>query len=283
VRKDGSQFWANVTITAMRDSSGTLVGYAKVTRDLSERRKLEQERLAHAHAQEAVRLRDEFLSLASHELKTPLTVLQLQLDALRERLGATDHTVRAKLERSMRAAQRLGELVEALLDVSRIATGGFVLRRECADMAEIVSIAVDRLHEAAAAAGCALSVVAEKAIGQWDRSRIDQVISNLVSNAIRYAAGTPIEVSVTRDTTSVVIAVRDHGPGLGEGQLPRIFERFERGVPIRHFGGLGLGLYLVRQITEAHGGSITANNAEGGGACFMVRMPLPSIDNPQVT
>jgi len=283
LRKDGTRFWANVVITALRDPSGALLGFAKVTRDLTERRQLEDERVRLARAHEAVRLRDEFLSLASHELKTPLTVLRLQLEALRERLPADDRITRAKLDRSNRAGQRLTELVEALLDVSRIATGQFTLHPERADLADIVATAVDRLHETATAAGCALSVTADCAIGTWDRSRIDQVVTNLVSNAIRYAAGTPIEVTVTRSSDDAVIAVRDRGPGLADGQVNRIFERFERGASIRHFAGLGLGLYVVRQITEAHGGGVTAENSTGGGACFTVRLPLDAVFPAAVT
>jgi PAS domain S-box-containing protein len=281
IRKDGTRFWANVVITALRDRSGLLIGYAKVTRDLSDRHKLEQERIQHAHAQEAVRLRDEFLSLASHELKTPLTVLQLQLEALCDRIDTADRGTHAKLERSTRAGQRLAELVEALLDVSRIATGRFALNLERGDVADIVECAVDRMHETAEVAGCALSVSADHAIGRWDRSRLDQVITNLLSNAIRYAAGTAIEVTVTREASDVVIAVRDRGPGIpDEPHSTRIFERFERGASMRHFGGLGLGLYLVRQISEAHGGSATAHNRDGGGACFTVRLPIaPNPDN----
>src|SRR6185295_16969876 len=122
------------------------------------------------------RLRDEFLSLASHELKTPLTVLQLQLESLHARL-TDDATTLAKLDRSHRAMQRLTELVEALLDVSRIATGRFALNLEHADLADIVTTAVDRMHESAAAARCALSVTTHPAVGTWDRSRIDQVVT----------------------------------------------------------------------------------------------------------
>jgi PAS domain S-box-containing protein len=282
VRKDGSRFWANVVITALRDSAGTLIGFAKITRDLTERRKAEEERLVLAHAQEAVRLRDEFLSLASHELKTPLTVLQLQLDALRDRISTDDRTTLAKLERSHRAGVRLAELVEALLDVSRIATGRFALRFEQGDAADIVAIAVDRLHEAAAVAGCTLSITTDPAIGIWDRSRLDQIVTNLVSNAIRYAAGSPISVSVACREGEAVIAVRDRGPGLPEGQLARVFERFQRAASMRHYGGLGLGLYVVRQLTEAHGGSVTAENPAGGGACFIVRLPVRSVDSELV-
>ena len=299
VRKDGSRFWANVVITALRDATGALIGYAKVTRDLTQRRELEEERVRLAHAQEALRLRDEFLSLASHELKTPLTVLRLQLEALRERLSSgerdRDRATGGKLDRSFRACQRLSELVDSLLDASRIASGQFTLHFERADLADIVATAVDRLHEAAEVAGCPLSITADTAIGSWDRSRIDQVVTNLVSNAIRYAAGAPIEVRVARDAAALgeaagdgapgaeagaVIEVRDRGPGLPAGQLSRIFERFERSASMRHYAGLGLGLYVVRQIAEAHGGRVTAENAADGGACFTVRLPLgrPSGD-----
>jgi signal transduction histidine kinase len=115
-------------------------------------------------------------------------------------------------------------------------------------------------------------------IGRWDRSRLDQMISSMLSNALRYAAGTPITVVMTRELDEVVIAVRDRGPGVPDDQVVRIFERFERGASMRHFGGLGLGLYLVRQIAEAHGGSATASNAPGGGACFTVRLPISDVD-----
>ncbi|HEX3476423.1 MAG TPA: ATP-binding protein [Kofleriaceae bacterium] len=274
LRRDGTRFWANVVITALRDPSGALIGYAKVTRDLTERRQLEEERVRVAHAEEAVRLRDEFLSLASHELRTPLTVLLLQLAAVRERITGDDRATLAKLERSDRAGQRLTELIDALLDVSRIATGRFSLHREQADLADIVATAVDRLREIAASAGCTLSVAVDHAIGAWDRSRIDQIVTNLVSNSIRYAAGSPIAVTVERRDHDAVIEVRDQGPGLPDGQIARMFERFERGTSMRHYAGLGLGLYVVRQITEAHGGQVTAENSAGGGACFTVRLPL---------
>lgn len=274
VRKDGSRFWANVVITALRDAQGALIGYAKITRDLTERRQLEEERVRSARAQEAVRLRDEFLSLASHELKTPLTVLQLQLDALRAQVATDDRATLAKLERTHRASLRLTEMVDALLDVSRIATGQFTLQLEPVDLGEIVTAVVGRLRDTATNAGCELSLATEHVVGCWDRARIDQVVSNLVANAVRYAAGSPITLRVVRQVDDALIEVHDHGPGLPAGQLARIFERFERGASMRHFGGLGLGLYVVRQIIEAHGGQVTAENGAGGGACFTVRLPL---------
>lgn len=244
------------------------------SRDITAHKRGEAERVQLARAEEATRLRDEFLALASHELRTPLTVLQLQLDALRTQLDASDRTTVAKLQRSSRACERLGELVEALLDVSRIATGRFALTLERSDAADIARAAADRLREAADAAGCAVTVVTQAAIGSWDRARIEQVIANLISNAVRYAAGTPIAIAVRSAGDAAVIEVRDHGPGLPEDQLGRLFERFERAASFRHYGGLGLGLYFVRQVIEAHGGQVTAHNAVDGGACVTLELPL---------
>ena len=274
VRKDGSSFWANVVITALRDPKGELVGFAKVTRDLTERRKLEEERVQLAKAQEAIRLRDEFLSIASHELKTPLTALQLQLESVRERVDALDHGAACRIDRAARSGERLGDLIEALLDVSRIATGRFELSPQRFDLADAAREAVEGLRASAAKAHCELVLEIETSlVGTWDRVRIEQVLTNLVSNAIKYAAGAPIEVSLTADGDIAVIEVRDHGPGIPEPHLHRIFGRFERAASMRHYGGLGLGLYVSREIVAAHGGDVTARNDPGGGARFTVRLP----------
>src|SRR5712691_97183 len=146
VRKDGSRFWANVIITAMRDPSGELIGFAKVTRDLTERRRLEDEKIRLAQAQEAIRLRDEFLSIASHELKTPLTALQLQLQGVREKVKALDEQAAARLERATRSGARLADVIEALLDVTRIATGRFELNPATFDLSEAVGEVLERLR-----------------------------------------------------------------------------------------------------------------------------------------
>jgi hypothetical protein len=273
VRKDGTQFWANVIITALRDQHGRLVGFGKVTRDLTERRRHEEERVRFAQAQEAVRLRDEFLSIASHELKTPLTVLQLQLDALTERIRSVDATLAERIERTTRASDRLTQLVDTLLDVSRIATGKFDLERERMDLAQVAREVVERMGEAARAASSRIDVEGPSELeGTWDKIRVEQVLTNLLGNAIKYAAGTPIKLNVFDDAGTAVIEVRDRGPGLPpEGN--QLFERFERAASMRNYGGLGLGLYLVQQIAEAHGGSVAAMNAPEGGARFLVRLP----------
>jgi signal transduction histidine kinase len=277
VRKDGSRFWANVVITPMRGSSNELVGFVKVTRDLTERRKMEEERLRLAHAEEAIRLRDEFLSIASHELRTPLTALQLQLDVVRERASRLDATVARKVERAKKMGDRLARLIDTLLDVSRIATGSLNLNVERSDLGETMREVVERHHESAASAGSELSLIVDGPVwGHWDRLRIEQIATNLVSNALKYGAGQPIELRVAQDAETAVFTVSDRGPGIPDGDRARIFERFERAASTRHYGGMGLGLYIARQITEAHGGTIAAENRPGGGACFSVRLPLVS-------
>jgi len=276
VRKDGSRFWASVVVTPICEASGRLVGFVKVTRDLTERRRSDEERLRLAQAREAVRLRDEFLSIASHELKTPLTALQLQLLNIHDHLGPENEGLSRNLDRARRLADRLGQLVEALLDVSRLTTGRLKLNLESFDLGDAGREVIERLGESARMVGCELSLQVVGAVqGRWDRLRIEQVLTNLISNAIKYAAGSPIRVSLAMPEPNVaVIEVYDGGPGIPEAQLTRIFERFERAASARHYGGLGLGLYVARQIAEAHGGSIGARNLPSGGACFTVRLPL---------
>jgi PAS domain S-box-containing protein len=276
LRKDGAKFWANVVLTAMYTPSGELLGFAKITRDLTERRRLEEESLRRARAEEAVRLRDDFVSIASHELRTPLTAVQIELHALRDRLGAVedDRTVR-RIGRAARNADRLGSLIESLLDVSRIAGGKLVLKTERLDLSQVIGQVVDGLGGMAEQARCELSFRTTGAIeGCWDRLRLQQVVMNLVANALKYGAGKPVTVSVSRDADAAVIEVEDRGPGVPEEDLSRIFGRFERAVSIRHYGGLGLGLYVSQEIVVAEGGTIAVRNHTEGGACFTVRLPI---------
>jgi PAS domain S-box-containing protein len=276
VRKDGTRFWANVVLTALRTPNGELLGFAKVTRDLTEHRKREEERLELARAQESIRLRDEFLAIASHELKTPLTGLQLQIDRL---LADADERSRSKVQVAAQSTKRLADLIESLIEVSRIATGRFDLNRAPGDLVEIVDENVRSFEAAATRAGCALTLTSDGPLpGAWDRVRISQILVNLVSNAIKYAPGRAIEVTTARRDDSVEIAVRDHGPGISPANLRRIFDRFERAASIRHYGGLGLGLYVVREIALAHGGDVEATNPTGGGARIAVRLPLGVAD-----
>jgi PAS domain S-box-containing protein len=282
VRKDGSRFWANVIISAMRDPSGQLIGFAKVTRDLTERRRLEEEKVRLAQAQEAIRLRDEFLSIASHELKTPLTALQLQLQGVREKVKALDEQAAARLERATRSGARLADVIEALLDVTRIATGRFELNPTTFDLSEAVGEVLERLRGNAAQAGCELRARLEPGVtGTWDRMRLEQVVTNLLANSFKYGAGGPVEISLKSDGAQAELMVCDSGPGIPEKDLARIFERFERAVSMRNYGGMGLGLYVTRQIVDAHGGTVEAHNRPAGGAVFIARVPLMPAHRPK--
>jgi PAS domain S-box-containing protein len=276
VRKDGSPFWANVVITAVRDSRGDLVGFTKVTRDLTERRKRQEEQVQLARVTEALRLRDEFLSIASHELRTPLSALQLYLDTMLNGVASDEDRLRKKVEKAKRSSERLADLVDALLDASRISSGKIELAKEPCDLADTARDVIERLREAAEVARCTLTLdAAEPVIAVCDRLRIEQVLMNLVANAFRHAPRSSVDLRVAREGDFALIEVLDTGPGLPEAALDRIFDRFERASPIER-GGLGLGLYVARQIIEAHGGTISAANAPKGGAVFTTRLPLAS-------
>jgi PAS domain S-box-containing protein len=277
VRKDGTRFWADVVITALREPSGELRGFGKVTRDLTDRRRTEEERLRLAQAQEAVRLRDEFLSIASHELKTPLTALLLQLEDLQDRIRALDPQLERKVERALRSGGRLTDLVETLLDVARIASGRFELRLGDVELGQMIEEVADRMRESAARQGCELIVhVESRPHVQGDRLRLEQVVVNLLSNAMKYGAGAPIELTARPVAGGAEIVVDDGGPGIAEDDRVRIFDRFERASSMRNYGGLGLGLYVSREILAAHGGTIQVARSERGGARLVAWIPLSS-------
>src|SRR4030095_4530736 len=163
--------------------------------------------------------------------------------------------------------------------VSRIATGRFELRRTPGDFVKIIEEVMDSFRGAAARAGCRMTLRADGPIfGDWDHVRVAQILVNLLSNAVKFGAGNPIAISAARQQHEVALVVRDHGPGIELAALPRIFDRFERAGSIRHYGGLGLGLFLVREIALAHGGDVEAANEPGGGARIAVRLPLGAHD-----
>jgi PAS domain S-box-containing protein len=280
LRKDGSRFWASVVLTAVRDQSGAIVGFAKVTRDLTARKRAEEERLRLARAEEAVRLRDEFLSIASHELKTPLTALHLQLQILGDAAGLPEQVSR-QLERATRNSARLVTLVETLLDVVRITAGRFRLTRERFELGAAIREAVYSLSGEATKARTPILIHEKHRMeGWWDRLRIEQAFTNLIANAIKYGAGSPVDIGVDFDGRVARVTIADQGPGIAAADRERIFARFERAAPAEHFGGLGLGLYITRQIVEAHGGTVEVDSEPGAGATFLVRLPLDPPSSP---
>jgi len=257
------------------EASDALLGFVNVTGVLTQRQEADEKRLTLAKAEEAIKLRDEFLSLASHELNTPLTALLFQLQGLADLVPSADKRFATRLDRARRLAERLSQLIDAILDVSHIVSGELKLNLETFDLVDAVKESAERLRATATRAGCSLSMHVRGPIeGRWDRLRIEQILTNLISNSIKYAAGGPIQVSAAQENEAAVLQVRDRGAGIPEAQLSRIFERFERAASARNHGGMGLGLYVARQIAEAHGGSIEAANLPGRGACFTVRLPL---------
>jgi signal transduction histidine kinase len=226
---------------------------------------------AEAQLHAAVRTRDEFLSIAAHELKTPLTPLMLQLGQLKRALHG--HEVLPLVEIARRQTSRLAELVDSLLDVTRLRGGSFALQRERFDLAELARQVAERFRAQAQASCCPLTVEGDPACGNWDRFRLEQVIANLLANALKYGRGKPVSITVDDDAGMARLAVRDHGIGIAQDDVSRIFRRFERAVSSRHYGGLGLGLYVAGEIVDAHGGRILVQSEPGAGACFTVLLP----------
>jgi signal transduction histidine kinase/DNA-binding response OmpR family regulator len=229
-------------------------------------------------ARRAITLREEFLSIASHELRTPLTPLLLHFQKLMQSERRADNSnpekLRETLSKCERQLQRMSKLVDSLLDVSRISAGALNLTLDQVDLSEIVKEVLSRFAEEVSRASCTLAVKAEEpVVGSWDRIRVEQLVTNLVANALKYGRGKPVAVTVERDSESALLSVRDHGIGIDPEKLPRIFDRFERAASPT-YGGLGLGLYIARQIVSAHGGEIRVSSQPAEGAEFTVLLPL---------
>jgi signal transduction histidine kinase len=240
---------------------------------------LERSRL-YTRAQQAVVQRDEFLSVAAHELRTPLTAMKLQVQSLQRELSAFSTQeepvprLTSKVTAVARNVQRLESLVSDLLDLSRLTAGKLAFRLEEVDLLELTREVQERMAHDLFRARCPLTLNASGAVfGTWDRSRLDQVITNLLHNALKYGAGQPIEVTVSTDGTQALLAVRDRGIGISPDDHARIFERFERAVTDRHYSGFGVGLWICKQIVDALGGDIRVVSRLGEGSTFEVSLP----------
>ena len=226
-----------------------------------------------------LRVRDEFIRIASHELSTPLTSTKLALSRL-ERSELPEGAARsiAMLNRQFR---RLEQLVNQMLDTTRLQIGRIGLEREPIDLVQVTRSVIELLGAGERPAAGSIELrAAQPIVGRWDASRLEQVVTNLLTNAIKYGEGRAIDVEVTEKSGLARLVVRDRGIGIPAEALQRIFNPFERAVPVEHYGGLGLGLFIARRIVEMHGGTITVASVLGQGAEFTVELPLEGTANP---
>jgi PAS domain S-box-containing protein len=286
VRKDGSRFWANVIITALLDSKGELQGFAKVTRDLTERRRTEEqarqlaaEQAARAEAEGANRRKDEFLALLGHELRNPLAPLRNAVQIL-SLSGGDPALVAQARDMIARQVTQMTRLVDELLDASRISRGKVQLRRERLDLAALVRATAADHQPELQEAGLTLTIEVPSAPLEvdGDPARLTQVLGNLLHNAGKFTdPGGRVTVRLMEEKGLVSLSVADTGIGITPEALPKLFEVFsqvEASIE-RSKGGLGVGLAVVKGLIELHGGRVRAASAgPGHGAVFTVTLPL---------
>lgn len=289
-KKNGERFWASVVITRMNDEKGNLIGFSKVTRDLTERKMAEEKHkevlreLRHtverktADLAAALVARDEFLMIASHELKTPLTSLKLRLQMGKRNLRPEINKIPTKDElekfylQSLEQVDSLVNLVDELLEVSRLQSGHFTLNKNIVNLSEITEAVTARFIEQK---NIAVDIEPDLYV-EADAYRMNQVLSNLLSNAFKHAPKAKVQVKLEKssDEKFIILLVQDNGPGIEIEKQESIFQRFERLGSYTHVGGLGLGLYIVKKIVEGHGGEISLFSAPGNGSTFTIKLPL---------
>ncbi|MFL5814318.1 MAG: PAS domain S-box protein [Bdellovibrionia bacterium] len=233
-------------------------------------------------AVQAIQLREDFMSIASHELKTPLTPLKMQLQLLSHlvqtgvmNVGPLEDKLKKVISDSDQQIVRLSRLVDDILDATRLRTGQFALQREIVDLNSVVAGAIDRLKESKMSGANAIEFhPGQLKAGFWDRLRLEQVVTNLISNALKFGAGKAVIVKTSMQDGYAFFSVKDFGIGIAKESHKKIFERLERAVSVKQYGGLGMGLFIARQIVDLHGGRILVESSPGAGSTFTVELPF---------
>lgn len=274
---DGSIHWLGARGQVHKDASGKPERLIGINIDITK----EKETLLRLN--NAVKSRDEFLSLASHELKTPLTSLSLQTQTMKRAISKGDPVAYSKprvdilLEQNEKHVQRLARLVDDMLDIGRMRTGKLTMETEEFDICELVSEVTERIRPQFNAAGTSLTVKhCESTIGRWDRFRIEQVFNNLLTNALKYGSHKPVDLEVYSTKDKVVVRIVDHGIGISKENQIRIFDRFERAISANEVSGLGLGLFIAKEIILSHQGYIGVESEPGEGSTFFFELPIES-------
>jgi signal transduction histidine kinase len=276
-------FFAKGKLTRLAAAIDREVGEAAQRRErVIEREKAEKERAGLlAELTAAVEARDRFLLIASHELRTPLTTLQLLVQGVRrQRPAETTSEARlammeSKFETISRQTDRLTILIDGLLDVAHISSGTVTLSRESVDLRALVEGVLDESSGHITQSGSRIAFQAdETVVGSWDRQRISTVVKGLLSNALKFGRGQPVEIRISAASGVACLTVTDNGFGIPLEDQSRIFAKFERAVPLQHYGGFGLGLWIARQIVDAHQGTIEVTSEGGRGSTFRVNLPL---------
>ncbi|MBC7385952.1 MAG: PAS domain-containing sensor histidine kinase [Cryobacterium sp.] len=281
LRRDGMEFPVELTITPVRTEKGEFHFYSFL-RDISARE--DADRKHHdllMSLESALSARDEFIGIASHELKTPLTSLRLQFQMAERQMAAGDlraysqESVQKRIGVTNRQIDRMLHLIDGMLDISRIASGKLHVALSNVDLSSVVNELAERFSDQWLLARSSVTLDIEPEVYvRCDVYRMEQVVSNLITNTIKYGAGRPVHLCLKKDAETAEFSIQDQGMGISKEDHDRIFNRFERAVPCSSVSGLGLGLYITRQILESQGGSIRVESEVGKGSNFIFRMPL---------
>ena len=294
LRLGGEEFSIELSVIPIHENNG-YVFYAFV-RDISERKNIElrqnallkEEHQARKVAEETVEMQDDFISIAAHELKTPITPISMQLQLLervivKESATTLQNTKNQNLLRLSKNAKgevdRLARLIDELLDISRISSGRLILNLEEFNLSHLVESTIERYRSSLEKSGSVIHTQIEPdVIGYWDLTRLESCVQNLLTNAIKYGDGNPIELNLKKIDKLVVLTVKDHGIGISEEDQCKVFKKFSRAVNVKEYSGFGLGLYIISEIAKAHGGAVKLESELHKGSTFSIELPIQNFN-----